>query len=73
MAVGDLKPDQCEGGLVENVEDPEQGGGEASGVRIFLFKAFRPVDVDLRSKYVGGYPPHGTGPGGFPNTRWHGD
>ena len=31
---GDPKPDKGAGGLAENVEDPEQGGGKAAGVRI---------------------------------------
>ena len=35
------------------------------GVRIF-FLSHRPVGVALRCGYVGGYPPYGSGPGGFP-------
>ena len=52
------------GGLEENIEDPEQGGGEAAGLRIFLQNR-RPVGVALRCGDVGGYPPHGMRPGGF--------
>ena len=51
--------------MEENDEDPEQGGGEAAGVRLFL-QSLRPVDVALRCRDVGGYLPHGMGPGGFP-------
>ena len=32
----DSKYDEGAGSLAENVEDPDQGGGEAVGVRIFL-------------------------------------
>ena len=49
----------------ENGEDPEQGGEEAARVRIFI-QIRHPVSVSLRDLDVGGYPPHGTGPGGFP-------
>ena len=53
------------GALEENVKDPEQGGGEAAGVRIFL-QIRHPVGVDFWCGDVGDYPPHGTGPGGIP-------
>ena len=36
MASGDPKPDKGAGVLTDNVEDPDQGGGKAAGVRIFL-------------------------------------
>ena len=48
-----------------NGEAPEQVGGEATGIRIFL-QSRRPVIVALWCRDVGGYPPHVTGPGGFP-------
>ena len=39
--------------------------GAAPGVRIFLHSR-RTVGVDIWCVDVGGYHPHGTGPGGFP-------
>ena len=36
MSGGGPKPGKDTDGLVENGEDPEQGGGEAAVVRIFL-------------------------------------
>ena len=62
---GDPQPGKGTNGLAENVEDPEQGGGESAGVRIFLL-SHRPISVDLWCRGVGDYPPHGTSPGGFP-------
>ena len=50
--------------MEENDEDPEQGGSKAAGVRIFL-QSRCPVGVSLLSGDMGGYPPHGTVPGGF--------
>ena len=55
------------GGLEYNVKDPEQGGGEAAGVQIFL-QIRRPVGVYLQCGDVGGYSPHGKGPGRFTIT-----
>ena len=65
MARGNTKSDEGAGGLEENDEDPEQGGGEAAGVRIFL-QSRRPVGVALWCVDMGGYPPRGTGLEGFP-------
>ena len=50
------------GGLEKDEEDPDQVGGEATGIWIFLQNR-RPVDVALQFRDVVGYPPHGTGPG----------
>ena len=36
LAGSDSKPDKGAGDLAENVEDTDQGGGEAMGVQIFL-------------------------------------
>ena len=36
MADGDPKHDEGADSLAENVKDPDQGGGKAAGVRIFL-------------------------------------
>ena len=51
--------------MEENGKYPEQGGDEAAGVRIFL-EIRCPVGVDLWCGDMDGYPPHGTGLGGFP-------
>ena len=51
--------------LEDNAEDIEQGGVKAAGVRIFL-QSHCPVGVVLWCGDVGGYPLHGTDPGGFP-------
>ena len=40
LARGYLKPDEGTGGLAENVEYPDQGGGEAAGVHLFFKDAF---------------------------------
>ena len=53
--------------MAENAKDPEQGGGKAAGVQIFL-QIRRPIGVALRCRDVGGYPMHGTGPGEFPRS-----
>ena len=50
--------------MEENDEDTDKGGGEDTGVRIFL-QSRCPVGVSLLSGDMGGYPPHGTVPGGF--------
>ena len=50
--------------MEEDGGDPEQGGGKAAGVRIFLQRK-RPVSVAIWYRDVGGYPPHGTITGGF--------
>ena len=68
LAGSDPESDEGAGGLEENYEDPEQGGGEAAGVRIFI-QSLRLVGVDFWCGDVGGYPPHGTGTGGFPNLE----
>ena len=52
-------------GLDDNDKYPYKGGVEAVGVRIFL-QSHCPVSVSLRCGYVGGYPLHGKGTGGFP-------
>ena len=62
---GDLESDEGTGGLEEDDEYPEQGGGEAAGVRIFL-KIRRTVGVAIRCRDGGGYPPHMMGPWRFP-------
>ena len=36
MAGGGPKPGKTEGGVEEEYEDPQQGGGTSVGVRIFL-------------------------------------
>ena len=64
MVGGDTESDEGAFGLEEDYEDPEQVGVKATGVRVFL-KSRRTVGVSLWCGYVGGYPPHGTGPGGF--------
>ena len=51
--------------MEENDKDPEQEGGEATGVHIFL-QIRCPVGFSLQCGDVGGYPPHGTVPEGFP-------
>ena len=51
--------------MEENGEDPDQVRGKAAGVWVFL-QSCRPVSVALRGGDVGGYPLHGTGPGGSP-------
>ena len=53
--------------MEENGKNPEQGGGKAAGVRIFL-QSHCPYGVALGKGDVGGYPLHGTGPGGFPRA-----
>ena len=52
-------------GVTEIFKDIEQGGGEDAGVQIFL-QGHRTVGVAIHCVDMGGYPPHGTGPGGFP-------
>ena len=74
MAGGGTK--YCEGvdGVAENLEDTEQGRGETTGVRIFIYIHF-PIFVALWCRDLGGYPPHGmvhgvvTGPGGEANYK----
>ena len=53
MDGGDPEPDKGTGGLEENVEYPEQGGGEAAGVRNLLQRR-RSVSVALWCGDVGG-------------------
>ena len=53
------------GGLEENDKDPEQGGGKAADVWIFI-QIRRPVGVALLCVYVSVYPRYGTGPESFP-------
>ena len=65
MAVSDTEYDEGVGGLEDNDKYPDQGLGEATGVRIFL-QRLCPVGVYLCFRDVGGYYPHGTGPGGLP-------
>ena len=65
MAGGSLKSGKGVDGVTEIFKDIEQGGGEAVAVHIFL-QGHRTVGVDIRCVDMGGYPPHGTGPGGFP-------
>ena len=60
----DPESDKGTGGLEEDDKDLKQGGGEAVGVRIFIMSC-HPVGVDIWCRYVGGYPPYGTVPGGF--------
>ena len=62
---GDPKYGEGAGGVEEDNEYPYQGGGEAVRVHIFL-QSRRSVIIDLLCGDVGGYPPHGTGPRGFP-------
>ena len=50
--------------MAEDVEDPDQGGGEASGVWPFLLRRL-PFGVDIWCRDVGCYPLHGTGTGWF--------
>ena len=65
MVVSDMEFDKGAGILEENDQDPEQGGGEAVVFQIFL-QSCHPVGISLQCGEVGGYPLHGTGPGGFP-------
>ena len=65
MTSGGPEPGKGEVNVEEDDEDPYQGGGKAAGVRIFLQRR-RSVGATLRCRDVGGYPPHGTGPRGFP-------
>ena len=51
--------------MEEDDEEPEQGGGEAVGVHIFI-QIRCTVCVDRWCQDVGGYPPYGTVTGGFP-------
>ena len=51
--------------MEENVQDPEQGGRKAAGFRIFI-QISRPSGVAIWCGDMGGYPLHGTGPGGSP-------
>ena len=51
--------------MAENFKDTYQEGGEAAGVRIFILSC-PPIGVALRCRDMGGYPPHETGPEGFP-------
>ena len=51
--------------LEEDDKDTEQGGEDTTGVRIYL-QRYCTVGVSLQYRDVGGYPLHGTGPGGFP-------
>ena len=60
-----MKPDEGAGGFKENVEDPEQEGGKAAGVHIFL-QSHHPVSAAIQCGDVGGYSLHCMGPGGFP-------
>ena len=60
-----MKPDEGTGGLEENGKDPEQGGGKAAGVRIFLPK-YCPYGLALGNGDVGSNPPYGTVSWGFP-------
>ena len=53
--------------MEEDDKDPEQVGGEAAGVWLFL-QSWRKFGVTLWCLFVGGYPTHGTGPGGFLGT-----
>ena len=49
--------------MEENDKYPEQGVGEAAGVWLII-QSCRPVGIALRCGGMGGYPPHGTRPGG---------
>ena len=51
--------------MADNVKDPEHGGDEAAGVRIFL-QSCLPIGVCLRFRDVGGSHLYGIGHGGFP-------
>ena len=64
MAGGVPKPGECADGLAENVEDTDQGGGEAMGVRIFfkvvvqsvlLFGAETGVVTPCMERVLGGF------------------
>ena len=65
LSGGHTESDECAGGLEEDGKDPEQGGGKAAGIRIFL-QSCHTVSVAIWCRYVDGYSPHGTGPRGFP-------
>ena len=51
--------------MEEGEYNPQQGGGGAAGVRIFL-SSRGGVGVALWIGDLGGHPPHGKGPGGVP-------
>ena len=65
MDGGDPESDKGAGSLEEDGKNPEQGGGKATGVRIFLQRRCT-VGVAIWCRDVVGYSLYGTGPGGFP-------
>ena len=52
-------------GVEEDDKNPQQGGGGAAGVHIFL-QSCGAGSVALRLVELGAYPPHGKGLGGVP-------
>ena len=50
---------------MESDADPQQGGGGAAGIRIFLLR-HGPVGADFWCRNLGGNPLHGPGTGGVP-------
>ena len=53
---------------MESDADPQQGGGGAAGIRIFLLR-HGPVGADFWCRNLGGNPLHGPGTGGGSRTR----